>query len=486
MVVFFLIFFSALILRNLLEPLSTHEPFSFKAFFLHYDISFIFLALALIILTHYATKEGIKKISKVILPSFFILILAPIFDLIISLGKGFQMTYLLPGYIAYNNLLLRFFTFFGPLEKVGITPGIRIEIGLALLGLFFYFFIKNKNFIKSIFFTFLSYSAIFFYLAMPFSLKGFLKIFQFDYIYSNILMAKFYLFLIFFLSIWLFYLYNRKYFMEVLKDIRPLRLLHFELMFVFGLVLGRMFSANWILNKDNVFHFIFIPISIFFAWLFSVIVNNLEDYEIDKISNRKRPLIIKTIPINVYEKIGCISFLFAIVFSLAVNIFSLLLILLFIGLYFLYSISFKKITFFSKLVISFNSLLLAMLGYNLMVNNLTLFPSGIVFFFLIFFTAAVNFIDIKDYEGDKHAGIKTLPVVLGLRKSKLLIGLFFLIAYLAIPFFLEKIFLLIPSAILGIAQFFLINKKNYNEKPVFLVYLFSLIILIVCFNIFKI
>jgi 4-hydroxybenzoate polyprenyltransferase len=123
-----------------------------------------------------------------------------------------------------------------------------------------------------------------------------------------------------------------------------------------------------------------------------------------------------------------------------------------------------------------------MAGYVFVRNNLILFPHVIVLFFVIFITAVMNFIDLKDYEGDKEAGIKTLPVIMGLRYSKIFIGLFFLITYIA-AYWIFKF----PSygylfIIAGLIQFYLINRENYSEKPIFVVYFITLILIYISYH----
>lgn len=477
---FILTFFFAITLRYFLEIFSDEDAEILLTRYSHYYLFGICLAFALIILFYFATKEKIEKISRVILPSFLILISVPILDLILSLGKGYNVAYMQPG--IHKNMLLRFFTFFGPFNGIGITPGMRIEITLVIIASFLYFLIKKQSIIRSLIFSLLTYSLIFISLAMPFVYTAFLKIFGLEATLTELSVRNFYLLLIFILGIWLFYLYNKRYFIEIIKDIRPFRLLHFELMFILGIVLAKfLFSYTIQLTQDTLLYWFLIIVAILFAWLFSVITNNMVDYDIDKITNKTRPSVSKKIPIEHYKKISWIFLIFAIVYSSAVNFITLFLILLFIGNYFLYSMPpfrLKRIPFFSKLFISLNSLVLVILGYSFVTEELNI-PWIITAFFLIGFTAVINFIDIKDYRGDKEAGIKTIPTIFGLRKSKIIIGSFFLFLYPLTYFIIKKRYLIIPLIILGIIQFFLINRKNYSEKPVFIVYLASIIMLII-------
>ena len=89
-------------------------------------------------------------------------------------------------------------------------------------------------------------------------------------------------------------------------------------------------------------------------------------------------------------------------------------------------------------------------------------------------TLACNFIDLKDREGDLADGIKTLPVLWGMRPSQLLIGVFFALCYIWVGVLCKDSRVLLFSAAAGVVQFILINRKNYDERPVFIVYLSSL------------
>ncbi len=204
---FILTFFFITTLRNFLEMFATGIPAS-PLFFWHFDTSYIFLAQCLIAVFYLATRERIGKIARVILPCFLILIIVPIIDLTFSGGKGLMIAYMTPE--DTPNLLKKFLTFFGPNIRRGITMGIRVEVILAILGSFIYFYLKRKNIIRALFFSFLVYSVIFFYLSMPFTLKVLLGFIGREYQYSGMLLGKFYLLMILPLSTWIFYVSSRK------------------------------------------------------------------------------------------------------------------------------------------------------------------------------------------------------------------------------------------------------------------------------------
>jgi 4-hydroxybenzoate polyprenyltransferase len=52
---------------------------------------------------------------------------------------------------------------------------------------------------------------------------------------------------------------------------------------------------------------------------------------------------------------------------------------------------------------------------------------------LFIYGVLLNFIDLKDYEGDRRAGIFTLPVLLGLRRAQWLLAVLFVALYPLVP-----------------------------------------------------
>ena len=159
----------------------------------------------------------------------------------------------------------------------------------------------------------------------------------------------------------------------------------------------------------------------------------------------------------------------------------------------------KRVPYFSKLAILFNSMALIFLGFTTFnagdLNSLLHFiytgrsnflvllgmsPTSsfkiLAALLLSVLLLAMNFIDLKDYEGDKRGGIKTLPVLLGLPLSKFLIGGAFLFLYTIAGVLIGGPVFFI-AVVLGLLQFYFINRKKYQEKYVFVMYLPSLLAL---------
>ena len=289
------------------------------------------------------------------------------------------------------------------------------------------------------------------------------------------------------------YVANPFVFQIILKDIRVLRVIHYELMLLLGVVLALTNSSYTIFSLLNfsdrtIINIILCLLSIFFACLFSIVTNNLADVEIDKVCNKNRPLITNEIDVQTYCLLGTLFLVLAIFYAAMVSIVALFFISICIGIYYLYSMPpfrLKRITLFSKLAISINSTLLVLLGYRLVHTGMDGFPLSLLAIFLLGFTVAANFIDIKDIKGDSAAGIITLPILLGKKPAKILIGSAFWLTYLAFFYLIQNDYL-IPILMLGGGlQFYLINKEPYHEWQVLFFHNMSILSLICYFIIMK-
>jgi len=459
------------------------------------------IVISFVILFYFASREKIEKIFKVVLSFSPVILIPPLIDLLVCGDRHCTMTYLTNSATHSSNLLARFLTLGGEYRSIGgITPGIKVELIVVLLASFVYFLLKKRGYLKSVFFAFITYVIFFAYFATPIFLSLFLEIFNKNIKDNfNFYLANYFIIIISLQLIVVLFLYNRKIFNAIIGDMRWLRILYFEAMVWIGLFIARggLGIKGYYLNTTNAsdsfvnfpFPYLTFAIIMVFAWLYSVIGNNIEDFEIDKISNPDRPLVSKKVPVDVYRQIGNISLILVLSSSAVVGFSVFYFLLIFIGNYFIYStrpFRLKRVPILSKLVISVNSLLLMLVGYLYGFNAVSqsassiirTFPGEVVFFVLVLMTLAINFIDIKDYEGDKKAGIKTLPVILGLRRGKTVIGMFFLAVYVSIYFiFRINILLFFFLLIIGMIQFVLINRKKYTERPIFLFILLSILIL---------
>ena len=139
----------------------------------------------------------------------------------------------------------------------------------------------------------------------------------------------------------------------------------------------------------------------------------------------------------------------------------------------------KRIPVLSKLTISGNSLLLVVLGFMFAGHSPYEVPGAYVAFFLILATLAMNFIDLKDWLGDCQCGIKTLPVLFGMKRAQRVVAAFWLAAHLAFAMMVPTRWLAVAVCLAGVVQAVLLCRKKYSERPVFAVYLITLLLVIV-------
>jgi 4-hydroxybenzoate polyprenyltransferase len=223
-------------------------------------------------------------------------------------------------------------------------------------------------------------------------------------------------------------------------------------------------------------------ISLWFVALFAMITNNISDKEIDQITNPTRVLVSRKLKPHLYSMLQYLLLGIGLLLALFVSFRVFFFLTLAAGNYYLYSmppIRFKRLLYLSKSTICINSLAICLAGYCIVSGSLVGFPNVLILFFLLVFIHPVQFIDLKDYKGDRHNNILTLPVFLGLKRSKLFIGLSFILANMSVYFFVKNLIVVGALVVIGVIQFILINKKNYNEKPVFWIYLSSMLGLII-------
>ncbi len=470
---------------------------------IEYTLFWISLFLIVVIILKIISKVNITKIAKtVIIFSPFILIPVTV-DLIFSLGKGFPMPYV---YGGFDTVVYNYLTFYNYGHRTA-TIGIQIEIIGACYLAMIYIFSKTKNILKATIGTLSMYTVAYIFMALPsFVFPLFLSNPKLNEIYINspssqwIFMIVFHLLLIGINYILFFYFFNKErkkiekikvikhkktegkkptilYLIAVLiRNMRPFRSLHYIVLVFIGISLGAgtVPNINWIMT-------LLLFLSIFFAWEFAIIVNDIFDIGIDKISNIGRPLIQDIISLKAYSFMGLSFFVFSLFCAVLAGYKSFLLVLSFILLYsFIYSappFRLRKLFFIPNIIIGICSVLAVYIGFSVYYDPFLKFPRDIalLIFLLLTFTSTLK--DIKDYEGDKKEQIKTIPTIFGLEKGKKIIGGLLAFSFIIVPIFIKiqhLIYISVPFAIL--AYFFTVKK---NEKWIFILeFLFVIIMLI--------
>jgi 4-hydroxybenzoate polyprenyltransferase len=480
-------FIFIVLLRNFIELYATNQDQHLLQVFTYSPFYFA-LAFWFILLFHFLTKERVVIVARIVLVSFILILIPPVADLIIKWGAPVRMKYI--GISDLKSIIENYFTILFSFKNNENSIGQRIEIIISTILSFFYFYYKIQNIWKSILCAISVYTSIFFFGIFTYLTNLPFQWFKIEFVNDDLFMERFFFLFSIIILIITFYRYNKNFFFAIIRDLRYERLIYFIIMFVLGYVLflsdKEVYQyAPTIINSMNCYYFFLIPVSIIFSALFTIIINNIQDIEADRISNINRPLVTQIIPMKPYLRIAWLSLVISLIAALLVNRTCFILMSLIIGSYYVYScppFRLKRIPFLSKFIVGMNSFLMCLMGFSVFGAPVLLFPESYTFFILIPLSLAGNFLDIKDYDGDKATGVITLPVLFGKKTAKFFISFFTFCSYLNVFFIIKNYHLgnvmnILPF-ILCIFHILFIYKRKYNEKLVFVVLLIGLIALI--------
>jgi len=503
---------SVIFIRDFLEHAINFSSFPGIDLFhcVHYPVFYLSTLLTVIILLHFFSKVDIAKVSKISLMFFGIIILPILIDLLVYSALGEDMDYL---YIV-ENLGSNFINFLNPFVKIpGITYGMRIEIaGISTLS-FLYIFIKRNKIFLSLLGGFLVFVVCFSYLAIPgilIELCKFLSnfipslkvnnevlsaIFTIDKLAMNrVTMVELLIFSLM-VATW-FWRYEPSKFKALFGNFRFSRSLHYISLVILGIVFNIISNSYWQILLGNFSLIIFTGalLAIFFAFQFSVVVNDIYDVNCDKISNKNRPLAVGNLSFEEYLKAGLVYLILALLFALSVNETVFRIILIFMAVYFIYSsppFRLKRFFPFSAAIIAIQAILAFLLGYLFLeVPEATMaLPAMILWLLFFVFLLASNVKDLKDIEGDRACGVYTLPVLVGEDVARKIIGISLCASYIIVAIFLPEIFglpinpvVFIVSFIFGIFNLFYIIRKDAKEMIIFsfyFVYIFCILLFLI-------
>lgn len=479
---------------------------------------FITTIFGLVVIVGMFTKNH-KNLLKLSLFGLPIVWLGPLLDIVFGHGKAYKIAYLQE---SGSQIITNFITFFGPNFTQGATYGLRIEMAIIIIGIGFYVWHKNKNLYKAFCASLLSYLFIFILFSIPgiiFSLshissptgtvEAVIKNEFQNIIYSNIghntfrdglsyvslsrlvemgfdkMLSQIYFVLsVLFLGL-IFWKTDKKSFVLTKKNSRPERVVFFNILVLLGGFLAYIYSKGTLSSWVDILTTICLLLSWSFAWVFSVQINDLADVDIDKISNKDRPLVSGEISQEKVKNISYILLFASIVGAWATGFFCFYMVLVYLGASYIYSsepFRFRKMAILSSFLIGIVCLISVLNGFFFVSldKKMQSFPTTLAVGIITIFTLIISFKDLKDVEGDRANGINTLATIFE-KRYKLVIGLCFSLGIILVPVFLSLNFLYITSIPTAIAGFVIINSKNYKDSNIFklgLVYLLSTILLI--------
>jgi len=463
-------------LRNFLELFSDHSILIVNEF-LHYSLFYVSFVSSMILLIRLFTAEKYNIIVKAVLAGFIIVISPPILDLIISGGKGFDIGYVQVD--TWKEVFYQFVSFWGGLGSKGATLGIKIEV---LCVIFTVVWTGKRRYgffvLKAVFAGLLVYTLFFLYSVAPSLLRYFAGFVLYKGNIGTSTLIEFFMLFSLIQLLFLWWRWRPEIFRTFFKSVPYFRILHYVFMPFIGIILARhSFNLLYPLSGDGLLRLLYLILAVIFSCLYALNVNNEWDTDIDKLVNPGRVTVIRAFGAENYRRMGLVFFVLAVMFSLMVSFESFVFVLLFNGVYYLYSsppFRLKRIPVFSKLLIGLNTWILVLSGWVFAGADIHKFPFRYTVLFVFVYGLAVNFIDIKDYEGDKAVGIATLPVILGLEKSKFVIAILLFLAFAGAPFLLGYWHGIILTGPAGILAFILTFRKNYRDRTIMILYVLTI------------
>lgn len=173
-------------------------------------------------------------------------------------------------------------------------------------------------------------------------------------------------------------------------------------------------------------------------------INQYYDYDIDCINKADRPLPSGRMTKKAAIQFGIGAYIFAIILALFINIPVLIVVVITALITFFYSappIRFKNHPILANLAMAIpRGLLLPVVGWLIVHPDKIAHPTpwaiGSILFLYVIGAASTK--DYADMKGDEACGARTLPVVLGIKRSAWVISPSFIVPFLLIPVYISK------------------------------------------------
>ncbi len=469
------------IIRGVLEGAIDHNkmltnPIEYKSalfIFLHQYAFFfaVYLVLSLLIKFFFPKKNTIKVLKFIFITSI-VIVVPPIVDAI--LGGNFKPKYI----FSKEEFIYSLLNVFNPfVELSALSPGMRIELFIVVIGVLVYSWLIERNIIKSIIVLALFLTATGFIGSFP----GFIgkeKFDTFSLIQTDT--QRYATINLYFLAISLILLFPN-YFLKILK-MRIYKFLYYLPLLIFGFIGGikvvKFTYSNAFANIFDYIGILNIVLSLFLAFLIALIINDYYDRQIDEINKKLNVFnsgILKEsefLPFVLTLLVLCLSF----ALSTSYAVFIVLLVILSSAiLYSIEPIRLKRFWIVSTLNLSFIALMSVVLGisYFYKDNPILILNPKVTLSILIGITLGFGVKDISDVEGDKKSLVFTAYTIFG-NLGKFIQAVLTSSVFIIISKILEVNFII--GIIFSVISFILaIQKKFYEALFLLLFGVFSLI-----------
>ena len=247
--------------------------------------------------------------------------------------------------------------------------------------------------------------------------------------------------------------------MNYIKLVRPINLLFIifiMILFRYAFVLPSFYKVYDFSSELSTFQFILLLLVTVFTAASGYVINDIYDSDIDLVNKPNKVIIDKTIGVddayNFYKILALITILLSVALTISTKNYGLatIPILILVALNF-YAQIFKKMFLIGNLIIALFSAMVILLPalYESKTSLDTpkividiksgILTAAICYALFAFFTTFIREIvkDMQDIEGDKQYGCKTVPIILGISKSKILISVISILLLLYIFSFVQ-------------------------------------------------
>lgn len=491
--------FGSLILARIMVEnwLAGFENQSLSFLFFEFTHTFFFFLLSFLTLwpiIAFFGKTTLTKASNVLLFGFLIILTPPILDVWIANGAHLWSFY---KFDSLAGLWHRYLTLFGDRPDIGITYGVRIEVVLTTIGAGLYTFIKTGRMLRSLGASLSVYSILFILGTFPSWLtfiilgpqQGLLSVRDVDiaqlflspptifmqptvdFVSSlNVKMSLLYAPINLLLIAGLLWKYFPKKFFALIHNARIPQIIYHGGLFLTGMGLALLFAGATVpLDLFNLVALADLLIAVGFAWLSSVVTNDLFDQNIDELTNPSRPLQKHVFSQSEYKAVGITFFLLSLLLSAMASFKVMLLLLAYQSLAWIYSgqpLRLKRFPVVATFFAAIACVIIMIAGFTLIApdHSAAKLPLSFIAFFLFAFTVSLPFKDLKDIAGDKKDGVFTVPVIFGERWGKLIIGSGLFITHIVSVIVFHEPRFFFPALLCGSLSFWLVIASRPNEE----------------------
>jgi len=396
-----------------------------------------------------------------------------------------------------------FLTFFGPYVEPGVTIGMRIELGLIIIGTGIFVYAVRKSLWRAVIAAIGIYAVMFIVGSLPSVLDVIPSVSQSSTLADNIhgtlryaslqrlleigfdfMMARVWFITSLALGLTWFLANFKRQTLIIFRNSRPGVSALYVGLVLFGAFIAyraNPFSMNW----DDWLALTTLALAFYFSWMYAACENDIHDVDIDMVSNAYRPIPSGGLDKSEMRTASLIFLAMALVAGYISGYYAFFLILVFNALAYIYStppMRLRRLPLVPIVIMSVCSLISVLAGFFTFSHTKTIssFPPALMAGIVIFYFLSMHMKDIKDVDGDRRAGVRTLPVMLGPVWGPRAVGVMNVLAYMIIPFVLGDMLLFIGALPAAALTYVAAVRKPYKDKVGFAIYgIFTVFMMIV-------